>query len=814
MKATYSHVLLWLLLSVVTTCGGRDTISVTQSVGEGESLVSSGGDFELGFFTLGSDGRKYIGIWFKKVQGRNVVWVANRERPLVNSFGDLQLTNTSLLVLVNSTGSVMWSTNSSRSVQSPIAQLLDSGNLVVRDENDNNPDNYLWQSFDYPCDSQLPGMKLGRNFVTGVDRYLTSWKSYDDPSPGSYTYRFNPQGYPQPILYRDSVEQYRDGPWNGFWFSGNSLLNPNPSELYQFVFNQRELYYVYELINFSLVTNRFLNTLGSLQRVEWNNRKQGWDTYLSKPTDSCDMYALCGSYGICNNVNFPRCQCVKGFVPKSPIDWNDGVCSDGCVLSTPFNCSINNGFIKYSNVKLPDTRSSWYNTTMTLEECKNKCLKKCSCVAYANLDVTDGGTGCLLWFDNLIDVRVLSGVGQDLYVRVSSSGSGGDGKIRIWVAVGSSLLLIVILSCVVIFIRWRKWRPNIVEKYFASRGGSGINKNKKEEKELPIYPFNVITRATNYFSLSNKVGEGGFGCVYKGVLNDGQEIAVKRLSKNSKQGLDEFKNEALFIAKLQHRNLVRLIGCCVKAEEQILIYEYMPNNSLDRVLFDKTSSGLLDWPKRFEIINGIARGLLYLHQDSRLRIVHRDLKASNVLLDKEMNPKISDFGMARSFTESEDEAKTKRVVGTYGYMPPEYTIDGLFSVKSDVYSFGVIVLEIVCGKKNRGFNHPDHHHSLLGHAWMHFKDGATLDIVDESILKMSYASEIQRSIQIGLLCVQQNPEDRPSMSQVSVMLSGDTELAIPTEPGFFVQRYMPQESHSGATQSSSNEVTVTLLSGR
>ncbi|KAF3953255.1 hypothetical protein CMV_021284 [Castanea mollissima] len=244
--------------------------------------------------------------------------------------------------------------------------------------------------------------------------------------------------------------------------------------------------------------------------------------------------------------------------------------------------------------------------------------------------------------------------------------------------------------------------------------------SENDDLELPLFRFATIAYATDNFSVKNVLGKGGFGQVYKGILTEGQEnkeIAVKRLSTDSRQGLHEFKNEVLSISKLQHRNLVKILGCCIQEEERMLIYEYMPNKSLDYFIFDPNQSILLDWPKRFHIINGIARGLLYLHQDSRLRIIHRDLKASNILLDYEMNPKIADFGMARIFGGDETEAKTSRVVGTYGYMPPEYAIDGLFSVKSDVYSFGVLVLEIVSGKRNREFSHPDHSLNLLGHGF-------------------------------------------------------------------------------------------------
>ncbi|CAH1427665.1 unnamed protein product [Lactuca virosa] len=174
----------------------------------------------------------------------------------------------------------------------------------------------------------------------------------------------------------------------------------------------------------------------------------------------------------------------------------------------------------------------------------------------------------------------------------------------------------------------------------------------------------MIVKSTNNFSPNNKLGEGGFGPVYKGVLEDGSEVAVKRLSSTSKQGLDEFKNEVGCINKLQHRNRVKLLGYCILGDEKMLIYEYMANKSLDLFIFDESGSFMLDWPLRFGIINGIARGLLYHHQDSCLRIIHRDLKAANILLDNDMNPKISDFGLARWLSGYETEANTNKVVGT------------------------------------------------------------------------------------------------------------------------------------------------------
>ncbi|GMY37017.1 receptor-like serine/threonine-protein kinase SD1-8 [Fagus crenata] len=339
-----------------------------------------------------------------------------------------------------------------------------------------------------------------------------------------------------------------------------------------------------------------------------------------------------------------------------------------------------------------------------------------------------------------------------------------------------------------------------------------------DDLELPLFDFDTMALATENFSDENKLGQGGFGCVYKGRLVEDQDVAVKRLSKNSGQGMEEFKNEVKLIARLQHRNLVRLLGCCVEMDEKMLIYEYMENKSLDSILFNKAKCSLLDWPRRFNIICGTARGLLYLHQDSRFRIIHRDMKASNILLDGEMNPKISDFGMARIFGKDQTEANTKRVVGTYGYMSPEYAMDGQFSVKSDVFSFGVLVLEIISGKKNRGFYYANNELNLLGHAWNLWRQGKALELIDSSMRNSYSPSEVLRCIHVGLLCVQERAEDRPNMSSVVLMLSSETATMLqPKQPGFCLGKNPAETSSSSSKQEESctvNQVTVTMLDAR
>ncbi|KAJ7946224.1 Receptor-like protein kinase [Quillaja saponaria] len=324
------------------------------------------------------------------------------------------------------------------------------------------------------------------------------------------------------------------------------------------------------------------------------------------------------------------------------------------------------------------------------------------------------------------------------------------------------------------------------------------------------FDLGTIRVATNNFSDANKLGQGGFGAVYKGRLYNGQDVAVKRLSKNSEQGNTEFKNEVLLVAKLQHRNLVRLLGFCLEGSERILIYEFLPNKSLDYFIFDPTKRAQLDWARRYKIIVGIARGLLYLHQDSQLCIIHRDLKPSNVLLDAELNPKISDFGMASLFVLDQSQGNTRRIVGTYGYMAPEYASHGKFSVKTDVFSFGVLVLEIVSGQKNGRFQIGENTGHLLSYAWENWRKRTSSNIIDP-IFKGGSTTEMLRCIHIGLLCVQENIADRPTMASAVLMLNTDSlTLPFPTRPGFFMNKFSESYKESSEfIQASANEASVT-----
>ncbi|XAR67512.1 hypothetical protein NMG60_11002292 [Bertholletia excelsa] len=351
-----------------------DTLTKTQTLADGDTLISAGGNFEMGFFSPENTKNRYLGIWYNKISNCTVVWVANRETPLIDRSGVLKLVDPGIIIILNSSNDTVRITTASTPAPNPVLKLLDSGNLVVKQANgDDSESNFVWQSFNYPCDTLLPGMKLGKDFVTGLERYLSSWKSTDDPARGDYIYKLDPQGYPQAIIRRGSTETYRSGPWNGLRFSGRA--NQKVNEYYKFglVFNDKEVYFYYDLVNPSLISELVLDSSGLLRRNQWGNG-----------------------------------------------DW-----ASGCVRRTPLSSDCNrDGFIKYPGIKLPDTRHSWFNESMRFKECESLCLKNCSCTAYSKLNISGdgGGSGCLMWFGDLVDIRQLSGQdGQDIYIRMASS---------------------------------------------------------------------------------------------------------------------------------------------------------------------------------------------------------------------------------------------------------------------------------------------------------------------------------------------------------------------------------------------------------
>ncbi|TKY66613.1 G-type lectin S-receptor serine/threonine-protein kinase [Spatholobus suberectus] len=427
MVDNFRMLLIWFLLFFrLRNSNSMDSLAPSQSIRDNETLVSEEGTFEAGFFSPGTSIGRYLGIWYRNVSPLTVVWVANREKPLQNKSGVLKLDERGVLVILNGANSTIWWSNniSSKVVKNPIARLLDSGNLVVKNEQDINEDNFLWQSFDYLCDTFLPGMKLGRNLVTGLDWFLSSWKNEDDPAVGEHSLKVDLRGYPQFFKYKGGVIISRGGSWNGLALVGYPTHQLPQQYVPEFEFNEKEVYYEYKVLDRSIFFRLTLTHSGSAQSFLWTNQTRSKKVLSLGGADPCENYAICGANSICNmDGNAQTCDCIKGYVPKYPEEWNISYWYYGCVPRNKSDCTTSNtdGFLRYTDMKLPDTSSSWFSKTMNLEKCQKSCHKNCSCKAYANLDIRIGGSGCLLWFDDLIDMRQFSKGGQDLYFRVPAS---------------------------------------------------------------------------------------------------------------------------------------------------------------------------------------------------------------------------------------------------------------------------------------------------------------------------------------------------------------------------------------------------------
>ncbi|KAM1015866.1 hypothetical protein ACFX1Q_045453 [Malus domestica] len=804
-----------LLCSSHPFCCARDTITygapITDGVESG-TLVSSGGRFELGFFSPSLNGtQRYVGIWYHQLSPRTVVWVANRETPVLNSTstGFLALRDGNLQVL-DTTGKSYWSTTAETSESlTQTVTLMDSGNLVLSSGDDKLAVNILWQSFQRPTDTFIPGMVLDKSLE------LTSWRGEDDPAKGKFIFKQDQVGENQYVISKSESILY--------WKGGE----PATDAFYSF--DQMLPAVTYLLSNFSkkyVVRN-------SPKIFSSPSQNSTYKNITIPPRSEYD-------YTSCNSNNRPLlCKCLPGFKPQYLQQWNSGDFSGGCTREYALcGDDKNDTFLSLKKMKVvnPDLGINVDNET----ECRNMCLTSCQCNAYSYANFSQRRDAppslCRIW-DSVNNLEEeYTDRGQDLSVRVVLSDLEGNlpepskedhtrRKLSLSLIIVAVLLSVIFLACIVISIYI--WRRNMNNKRDQIRRGQFDSERRvkelidtsefKEEEgiDVPFFDLQTILDATDNFSNANKLGQGGYGPVYKGMFLGGQEIAVKRLSRVSGQGLQEFRNEVVLIAKLQHRNLVRLKGYCMKGEEKILLYEYMPNISLDSFIFDHTKSMFLNWEMRFSIILGIARGLLYLHQDSRLRIIHRDLKTSNILLDEEMNPKISDFGLARIVGGKETQANTNTVVGTYGYMSPEYALDGTFSVKSDVFSFGVVLLEIISGKKNTGFYQSKQTFSLINYAWRLWTENKVQDLMDKTLEESCNESQFIKCVNVGLLCVQEDPSDRHSMSNVITMLDSETAMCpAPKQPAFLTRRGNSSTAFSPSKPEIISEISNSLVEGR
>ncbi|KAM5586786.1 G-type lectin S-receptor-like serine/threonine-protein kinase [Rosa sericea] len=787
----------------------RDTLKLGDTLNSSSSLVSAKGKFTMRFYVNDENSNSsYLATW--QTGSGNHAWIANRYTPVLYPSGVLTLDMNKTLKIMHKGGDpvVLFDaseTNSIHSTSSVVATLLDSGNFIVQELNsDGTMKQVLWQSFDYPTDTLLPGMKLGVNNKNGHIWSVSAWSGVNQPAPGPFTLDWDPNGRELKIKRR-AVVYWTSGTFRDGQFEFMKPYDELDTLRYKFsiVSNENEDYFTYTSasVNQTYGPQWVLNIFGRLLDLNGN---------VIAPTDQCYGFNTDGG---CQRRDYPSCRHIGDtFVEK-------------------------NGFFTSLTSNMTTKHDS--NTSLTLSDCKAACWENCDCLGFMIL--FENQTGCKFWVGNWTfssrdlfgytnpRIFVLSGLSRNDTNSADTTNKESDTNSWIWIGISIAAALLLMVLCILCYLLRRrksllsgKCQQMIendlldLEQSDKSLHPEGLpNDGKMGHNDLSAYTYASVLAATSNFSDENKLGEGGFGPVYRGKSATGRDIAVKRLSRCSGQGTLEFKNELILISELQHTNLVQLLGFCIHGEERMLIYEYMPNKSLDFFLFDSTRGMLLDWNKRFSIIEGIAQGLLYLHKYSRVRVIHRDLKASNILLDENMIPRISDFGLARIFMHNEPEANTNRVVGTHGYMSPEYAMEGIFSTKSDIYSFGVLMLEIISGRKSSSFNDNDHVLNIVGYAWELWKQGLGLQLMDPTLCSSYIEDQLLRCFHVGLLCVEEKAVDRPTMSDVISMLTNEgMSLPAPTKPAFCTGRKVVGDGIDGNGSESVNDISDYEFEGR
>ncbi|XP_006645511.1 G-type lectin S-receptor-like serine/threonine-protein kinase At2g19130 [Oryza brachyantha] len=806
--------LLYALFALVLLLGGgpacsaasTDTVSPGDVVAGDDRVVSNNGKFALGFFRapVNTDGGEssaqkwFLGIWFNTLPSRTTVWVANGADPVMDgaSADSPELTvsgDGDLVVLHPATKSITWSTQSANvstkntTTNNTAAVLLNSGNLVLLEtSNLSDQPRTLWQSFDHPTDTLLPGAKLGRDKLTGLNRRLVSRKSMAGPSPGPYCFEVDDDA-PQLVLKlcNSFITYWSSGTWNGHYFSNiPELIGFTPNFHLAFVNNSREEYLQFN-VTIEVVTRNIIDVNGQNKHQVWVQSSQDWLTLYSTPKIQCDVHGICGPFSVCSYSLLPLCSCMKGFSVSSVKDWEQGDRTGGCVRKNSLDCVGSNTseaastdkFYSMSNIILPDKAQSIQDVGSS-DECSKACLSSCSCTAYFY-----GSKGCLVWHTELLNAKLqqnhdgTGSNGEILYLRLSARDMQTSNKHRvtIGVVVGACVAAFAVLVFIAVLLIIRRKCKSSSENY-----GS-----------LIAFRYKDLRSATKNFS--EKIGEGGFGSVFKGQLRDSTGIAVKRLD-GSFQGEKQFRAEVRSIGTIQHINLVNLIGFCSDGHSRFLVYEHMPNRSLDINLF-QSNGEFLDWSTRYQIAIGVARGLCYLHESCHDRIIHCDIKPQNILLDASFLPKIADFGMAKFVGRDFSRALTT-MRGTMGYLAPEWISGTAITPKVDVYSYGMVLLELVSGRTNlarseeqsstsASTNTSDNHAVYFPmQASRKLLDGDVMSLLDQKLSGEAGFKEVERICKIACWCIQDNEEDRPTMGQVVQILEGVVDCDMPPLPRF------------------------------
>jgi hypothetical protein len=659
-----------------------DTIYPGKSLAWNQTLISRNGIFELGFFTPGKSQNYYVGIWYKKIAEKTVVWVANRDFPVSDpSSSELQLSEDGNLVLTQK-GGPYYKFTTFGMPNSTVGLLLDNGNFILRSK----LDNVLWQSFDVPTNTWLPGAKIGYNILTNENQTLKSWTNSENPKIGRFFTELQVEKNGTSHLYLTLRSLYYKV---GYKFSFEYLPNVSVKELNNFlinvsyVSNKNESYFIYFAVSPSTLTRFVLEYTGELNFYVWDEYLRKWNLVWMTPLQHCEILGFCGDLGICNQQKLPLCDCPKGFKPRYPTDWDLYDYSGGCE-----------------------------NNSIT-------------------------------W-------------------RAHSIGALEKAALRVGVPSVLTFLIGIVLA-----ITWRRH--------------SGVGALKEVEFSLILFKYRDLRIVTKNFS--QKLGEGGFGSVFKGILPNSTAIAVKKI-RSLEQGEKQFRAEVSTLGAIQHVNILRLRGFCVEASKRFLIYEYMPKGSLESHLF-QTVSIILAWKTRYRIAIGTARGLAYLHENCRDCIIHCDIKPENILLDADYDPKVADFGLAKVIGRDFSRVLTT-MRGTRGYLAPEWISGEAVTPKVDVFSYGKLLFEILSGRRNVNMLDDEICNYFPARVAIAMNKGEDLrTFLDFQLEGRANMEELTRACKVACWCIQDDPKDRPTMGQVVKILEGVMQVGIPQIPLYF-----------------------------
>ncbi|KAM6569010.1 hypothetical protein CsatB_016995 [Cannabis sativa] len=771
--------LLLLVLLQVHTCMGSNTISAGQSLNWNQTIVSKNQVFEMGFFTPGNSRNYYIGIWYKKAGNQTIVWVGNRDKHVSNpSLSSLKLLENGNLTLVAGGSNVIWSSNSfSRLPNSTVGVLLDNGNFVIRDVSDSSI--VIWQSFTHPTDTILPGMINGYNKIKNESIVYISVRGLDDPAPGNFSIEMDEN--PTSLLFKTNGSVS----WSAYWIGSGFTTGYVDKKWTKFPYgldttyveNEKESYFTFAPTSPTALTRMTVEASGKLCQYIWRESSRNWTENWCILADGLrEFNMLCGPFTVRDIYNTTLCVCLQGFEPKNTKAWELGDGLDGCVRRAPLQCNARDDtFVEVRNIVFLSQPEEI--KVKNIEACRLACLSKCSCNAYYFDD------SCFIWVDDLVNIvpSAPHEVGPYWHIRMGASHL-SESKVAnrktTWIAISILLgwLFLTFLGIGLVFLGMR---------YF-------VDSLERVEDSLVLYRYKDLKLATKNFS--QKLGEGGFGSVYKGVLANSTCIAVKKLT-SMQQAEKQFRAELKTIGAIQHVNLVRLRGFCAESSRRcfrgfcaessrrFLVYEYMPKGSLDSSLFG-TSLTVLDWNARCRIAIGVAKGLCYLHEECRECIIHCDVKPENVLLDEDNNAKLADFGLAKLVGRDFSRVLTT-MRGTRGYLAPEWISGLAITPKADVYSYGMLLFELISGKRNntqleQGMEH--YFPFRVSKSLSHGED--VFPLLDCRIEGNAEREEVNRYCKVACWCIQEDEKSRPNMSQVVQILMGVKEIDLPPVPLF------------------------------